>query len=176
MHTQGTECFNRQHHVYCLNQRVTDIDHNFVLLAHILNDLMIHICTVYHVLMNQQYRILHHYFSIKVYDTVSLSVQKNTTRVKLVRKQGHVLVNFFSLHLSKLYLVAKRARNDRESASSVDEELSYLDLDTGKVLSARRAGDKVTMTNTNFDLIVSKLSTLEKCQTNQTPQKQSSQN
>ena len=98
-----------------------------------------------------------------MYDTVSLSVQKNTTRVKLVRKQGHVLVNFFSLHLSKLYLVAKRARNDRESASSVDEELSYLDLDTGKVLSARRAGDKVTMTNTNFDLIVSKLSTLEKC-------------
>jgi len=41
--------------------------------------------------------------------------------------------------------------------------LFYLDLDTGKVLSATRAGDKVTMTNTNFDLIVSKLSTLEKC-------------
>ena len=43
------------------------------------------------------------------------------------------------------------------------EELSYIALDTGKVLSARRTDVKVKMSNTKFDLIVSKPSSLETC-------------
>lgn len=57
----------------------------------------------------------------------------------------------------------KRLRHDRESSSSVDDELSYLDLDTGRVLSTKRHQDTVTLSATQFDSLISKLSVLETC-------------
>lgn len=57
----------------------------------------------------------------------------------------------------------KRLRHDRESSSSVDDELSYLDLDTGRVMSAKRHQDTVTLSAIQFDSIISKLSVLDKC-------------
>lgn len=59
----------------------------------------------------------------------------------------------------------KRLRQEMGSSSSVDEELSYLDLDTGRVLSStsRRRTETVTMSTEMFDNIVQKLSLIEVC-------------
>lgn len=57
---------------------------------------------------------------------------------------------------------SKRGRHERESDSSLDAELSYLDLDTGRVTSFRRQPESVTLSTEQFDSISRKLSTLEK--------------
>ena len=56
----------------------------------------------------------------------------------------------------------KRLRSAIGSDSSVDGELSYLDLDTGRVLSASRT-DNISMSTNLYDTIMSKLLSFEKC-------------
>jgi len=46
--------------------------------------------------------------------------------------------------------------------SSVDDELSYLDLDTGRVTYSKRSTDNITLSSAQFDATISKLSILEK--------------
>lgn len=56
----------------------------------------------------------------------------------------------------------KRGRHDRGSDSSVDGELSYLDLDTGGITLSRRQPEAPSISTKQIDTILSKLSALEK--------------
>ncbi|KAL4221296.1 hypothetical protein ACF0H5_019559 [Mactra antiquata] len=58
----------------------------------------------------------------------------------------------------------KRPRSAIGSDSSVDAELSYLDLDTGKVLSASKSkpSDRLVLSTSEYDSIMSKMSLFEK--------------
>ena len=47
------------------------------------------------------------------------------------------------------------------SESSVDGDLSYLDLDTGKVLAASREGNQINMSQTDFDKLMVKIDKME---------------
>ncbi|KAL4238636.1 hypothetical protein ACF0H5_003343 [Mactra antiquata] len=58
---------------------------------------------------------------------------------------------------------SKRLRHERDSSSSVEDELSYLDLDTGRVMSSKRTADTITLSTAQFESIISKLSVLETC-------------
>ena len=50
-----------------------------------------------------------------------------------------------------------------DSDSSIDGELSYLDLDTGGLLQNKKTSDSAVLSTSQFDSILSKLSVLETC-------------
>ncbi|KAH3803253.1 hypothetical protein DPMN_156955 [Dreissena polymorpha] len=57
---------------------------------------------------------------------------------------------------------AKLNRSALSSDSSVDDELSYLNLDSGHVMTKQSDGERISMTSLQYESIMSKFHTLEK--------------